>query len=93
MNSIDRDGTASGYDLEITAAVAAAVNLPVIASGGAGTVEHVVAGLTDGGAQAAIISSILYSPRFDRNVGVEELKAGLTAAGVAVRPYRPVGSG
>lgn len=88
VNSIDRDGTASGYDLDITAAVAEAVNLPVIASGGAGTVEHLVAGLTEGGAQAAIISSILYSPRFDRNVGVEELKAGLSAAGVAVRPYR-----
>ncbi len=91
VNSIDRDGTASGYDLEITAAVAETVNLPVIASGGAGTVEHVVAGLTDGGAQAAIISSILYSPRLDRNVSVEELKAGLTAAGLPVRPYRPGG--
>jgi imidazole glycerol-phosphate synthase subunit HisF len=63
------------------------VNVPVIASGGAGTVDHVAAGLTDGGAQAAIISSILYSPRFDRNVGVRELKAGLTEKGVPVRPY------
>jgi cyclase len=87
VNSIDRDGTASGYDLEITAAVAAAVNVPVIASGGAGTVEHVAAGLTDGGAQAAIISSILYSPRFDRNPTVRELKEGLAERGVPVRPY------
>jgi len=87
VNSIDRDGTASGYDLEITRAVADAVNVPVIASGGAGTVDHIVAGLTDGGAQAAIISSILYSPRFDRNLGVREIKAGLFEMGVPLRPY------
>jgi imidazole glycerol-phosphate synthase subunit HisF len=87
VNSIDRDGTASGYDLEITAAVAAAVNVPVIASGGAGTVEHVAAGLTRGGASAAIISSILYSPRMHRHFGVRELKDSLSAHGIAVRPY------
>ena len=89
VNSIDRDGTASGYDLEITRAVADAVNVPVIASGGAGTVDHIVAGLTDGGASAAIISSILYSPRFDRNLGVRELKETLVARGVPMRPYLP----
>jgi len=87
VNSIDRDGTASGYDLEITRAVADAVNVPVIASGGAGDVDHIAAGLTGGGAQAAIISSILYSPRFDRNLGVRELKAGLREQGVPLRPY------
>jgi cyclase len=87
VNSIDRDGTASGYDLEITRAVADAVNVPVIASGGAGDVDHIADGLTDGGAQAAIISSILYSPRFDRNLGVRELKAGLVEHGVPLRPY------
>ena len=87
VNSIDRDGTASGYDIEITRAVADAVNVPVIASGGAGDVDHIAAGLTDGGAQAAIISSILYSPRFDRNLGVRELKAGLVGLGVPLRPY------
>ena len=87
VNSIDRDGTASGYDLDITRAVADAVNVPVIASGGAGTVEHIAAGLTDGGASAAIISSILYSPRFDRNVGVRELKQSLVARGVPMRPF------
>jgi len=90
VNSIDRDGTASGYDLEITRAVADAVNVPVIASGGAGTVDHIVAGLTDGGASAAIISSILYSPRFDRNLGVRELKESLGARGVPMRPYLDV---
>jgi imidazole glycerol-phosphate synthase subunit HisF len=87
VNSIDRDGTAAGYELEITRAVADAVTVPVIASGGAGTVEHIADGLTTGGAQAAIISSILYSPRFDRNLGVRELKEGLTARGIPLRPY------
>jgi cyclase len=87
VNSIDRDGTASGYDVDITRAVADAVNVPVIASGGAGTVEHIAEGLTAGGASAAIISSILYSPRFERNLGVRELKEGLGALGVAMRPY------
>lgn len=87
VNSIDRDGTASGYDLDITRAVADAVNVPIVASGGAGTVDDIAAGLTDGGAHAAIISSILYSPRLDHNVGVRELKEGLTERGVPVRPY------
>jgi cyclase len=87
VNSIDRDGTASGYDVDITRAVADAVNVPVIASGGAGTVDHIADGLTAGGASAAIISSILYSPRFERNLGVRELKEGLAARGVAMRPY------
>jgi len=89
VNSIDCDGTAAGYDLEITRAVADAVNVPIIASGGAGTVDHIADGLTQGGAQAAIISSILYSPRLDRNIGVRELKDGLAARNVLVRPYLP----
>ncbi|MEX1006289.1 MAG: HisA/HisF-related TIM barrel protein [Acidimicrobiia bacterium] len=87
VNSIDRDGTASGYDLDITSAVANSVNVPVIASGGAGTVDHIAEGLTAGGASAAIISSILYSPRFERNLGVRELKDGLRERGVLIRPY------
>jgi cyclase len=88
VNSIDRDGTASGYDLDITRAVADAVNVPIVASGGAGTIDHIAEGVTTGGANAAIISSILYSPRFDRNLGVRELKEGLRERGVPVRPYR-----
>jgi len=87
VNSIDRDGTASGYDLDITRAVADAVNIPVIASGGAGNVDHIADGFERGAAQAAIISSILYSPRFERNFGVRELKEALIARGVAMRPY------
>jgi cyclase len=86
VNSIDQDGTGAGYDLEITAAVAEAVNVPIIASGGAGTIDHIAAGL-GAGAQAAIISSILYSPRLERNLGLRELKEGLTTRGVPVRPY------
>jgi cyclase len=87
VNSIDRDGTASGYDLDITAAVADAVNVPVIASGGAGTVEHIRDGLIAGGSSAAIISSILYSPRLDRNSSVSDLKRELVEAGVPMRPW------
>lgn len=86
VNSIDGDGTAAGYDLTITRAVADAVGVPVIASGGAGNVDHIAAGLTTGGASAAIISSILYSPRFDHNPTVAELKQGLVERGVHVRP-------
>ena len=89
VNSIDGDGRANGYDLAITRAVADAVTVPVIASGGAGTVEHIAEGLTGGGASAAIISSILYSPRLVRNVGVQELKAGLMERGVHMRPWIP----
>ena len=92
VNSIDRDGTASGYDLEVTRAVADAVNVPVIASGGAGTIDHIADGLTSGGASAAIISSILYSPRLERNVGVRELKTGLAERGVHLRPWVTIGS-
>ena len=93
VNSIDRDGTASGYDLDITRAVADAVNVPVIASGGAGTVDHIADGLTAGGASAAIISSILYSPRLDRNVGVRELKDGSRRARRADAPVPAVRRG
>ena len=87
VNSIDTDGTSACYDLAITRAVADAVNVPVIASGGAGRVDHIAAGLTDGGASAAIISSILYSPRLERNIGVRELKIGLAERGVHMRPW------
>jgi len=62
VNSIDNDGMHSGYDLEITRTVADAVNIPVIASGGAGTPAHVCDAFTKTGVSAAIISSMLYSP-------------------------------
>ncbi len=87
VNSIDRDGTASGYDLDITRSVADSRERADHRVGGAGTVEHIADGFTAGGAQAAIISSILYSPRLDRNVGVRELKAGLAERNVLMRPF------
>ena len=87
VNSIDRDGTHSGYDIEITSLIADAVNIPVIASGGAGMPEHVVEVFEKTGASAAIISSMLYSPRLSRNYSVREIKQELTACGVPVRPW------
>jgi cyclase len=86
VNSIDCDGTHAGYDLDITRTIAEAVDVPVIASGGAGQVSHLVDAFTVADASAAIISSLLYSPRMDRNSTVRELKDGLAAAGISVRP-------
>ena len=86
VNSIDQDGTHAGYDLEITSAVAEAVQLPVIASGGAGTPEHVARAFT-AGASAAIVSSMLYSPRLEQNYTVDDIKRALSEEfGLPVRP-------
>ncbi len=87
VNSIDNDGTHQGYDLDITGKVAAAVNVPVIASGGAGTPQHIADAFQQTGASAAIISSMLYSPRMPRNYGVQEIKEYLLARGIPMRPY------
>jgi cyclase len=81
LTSMDRDGTNAGYDLELTGAVAGAVGVPVIASGGAGEVEHLVQAL-EAGADAVLVASILHYGRYT----VAELKRRLAAAGVAVRP-------
>lgn len=86
VNSIDRDGTSSGYDIPLLQAICEAVEVPVIASGGAGSVEHLIEAFTQTEVSAAIVSSMLYSPRLPRNFSVAEIKAGLTAAGVPVRP-------
>jgi cyclase len=88
VNSIDQDGTHQGYDLQITRTIADAVSVPVIASGGAGTVEHVAAAFQDAHASAAIVSSLLYSPRLAENVSVRQLKDDLGGRfGLTVRPY------
>ena len=79
LTSIDADGTRAGYDLELTAAVADAVNIPVIASGGAGETRHVAEALEV--AQAALLASILHEDP-DR---LTSLRAELRAAGVALR--------
>ncbi len=81
LTSMDRDGTNTGYDLELTGAVAGAVGVPVIASGGAGEVEHLVEAL-EAGADAVLVASILHYGRFT----VAELKRRLGEAGVAIRP-------
>lgn len=79
LTSIDADGTRSGYDLELTAAVAGAVSCPVIASGGAGSAEHVAAAL--GVAQAALLASILH----ERPARLTSLRGELRGLGVALR--------
>ncbi|MDR2939051.1 MAG: imidazole glycerol phosphate synthase cyclase subunit [Clostridiales bacterium] len=86
VNSIDNDGTHMGYDIEITSLIAENVNIPVIASGGAGEPAHLSEVFTKTKADAAIISSMLYSPRISRNYSVSELKSFLDESGVNVRP-------
>ena len=81
LTSIDRDGTKAGFDCAMTAAVSDAVNIPVIASGGAGTFEHFVEVFRDGRADAALAASIFH---FNEK-SVSELKQFLSAAGIPVR--------
>ncbi len=80
LTSMDRDGTNDGYDLELTRAVSEAVGVPVIASGGAGTLEHLAQAL-QAGADAALAASIFHYGTF----AVREAKDHLAAAGIAVR--------
>ena len=82
LTSIDRDGARSGYDLELTRAVARSVDVPVIASGGAGRAEHVREALTEGEADAALVAGILH----DGLTTVAALKGLLANAGIPVRP-------
>ncbi len=81
LTSIDRDGSRAGYDLELTRAVAAAVDVPVIASGGAGAPAHVPEVLRETGADAALVAGILH----DGLTTVAEIKGAMRAAGVATR--------
>ncbi len=81
LTSVDRDGGRDGYDLALTRAVAGAVPVPVVASGGAGSAAHVVAALTEGGADAALVAGILH----DGVTTAAELKRAMAAAGVPVR--------
>ncbi|MBR2693075.1 MAG: imidazole glycerol phosphate synthase subunit HisF [Thermoguttaceae bacterium] len=87
VNSIDNDGTHHGYDLDVTGLIADNVRIPVVASGGAGKPEHLYDVFTRTQASAGIISSMLYSPRLERNFTVEEIKEYLRRRGVAVRPF------
>jgi imidazole glycerol-phosphate synthase subunit HisF len=81
LTSMDRDGTEDGYELELTRLVADAVDIPVIASGGAGTLEHLVDAVKEGGADAVLCASIFHYGRFT----VGEAKRCLDLAGVPVR--------
>ena len=81
LTSIDRDGQRSGYDLELTRAVASAVDVPVIASGGAGSAAHVREAFVDGHADAALVAGILH----DGVTTVRALKGLLAEAGLLVR--------
>jgi imidazole glycerol-phosphate synthase subunit HisF len=82
LNSIDADGTKDGYDLKITRAVADAVEVPVIASGGAGTAEHMRQAVVEGGAEAALAASIFHFGE----LRINDVKRYLAERGVAVRP-------
>jgi imidazole glycerol-phosphate synthase subunit HisF len=81
LTSMDRDGTKSGFDIALTRAVADAITIPVIASGGVGTLDHLVAGIRDGHATAVLAASIFHFGTFR----VAQAKAHMAAAGIAVR--------
>jgi imidazole glycerol-phosphate synthase subunit HisF len=82
LTSMDRDGTKEGFDTELTAAVADAVTVPVIASGGVGTLDHLVEGVTEGAADAVLAASIFHFGEHS----IAEAKAAMAAAGIPVRP-------
>jgi imidazole glycerol-phosphate synthase subunit HisF len=81
VNSIDADGTKAGYEIHLTRMIAEAVRIPVIASGGGGTLEHVYEVLTEGHADAALVASMLHYGEFK----VREIKEYLMAKGIKVR--------
>ncbi|OYZ90223.1 MAG: imidazole glycerol phosphate synthase subunit HisF, partial [Rhizobiales bacterium 17-65-6] len=81
LTSMDRDGTGIGFDVALTRAVSDAVHVPVIASGGVGTLDHLVDGIREGGASAVLAASIFHFGTFT----VREAKQHLAAAGLPVR--------
>jgi len=85
LTSMDRDGTRQGFDIGLTRAVADAVRVPVIASGGVGTLDHMVEGVRDGHASAVLAASIFHFGTYS----IAEAKAHLAAAGLPVRPVGP----
>lgn len=82
LTSMDRDGTKEGFDLELTRRVSEAVEVPVIASGGVGDLDHLVAGIAEGRADAVLAASIFHFREFS----IAEAKAHLARAGITVRP-------
>ena len=86
LTSMDRDGTREGFDLELTHAVSDAVSVPVIASGGVGSLHHLVEGVVEGGATGVLAASIFHFG--EHTIG--DAKRVMTAHGVRVRPARPL---
>ena len=82
LTSMDRDGTKAGFDVALTRAIADAVSIPVIASGGVGTLDHMVEGVREGHASAVLAASIFHFGEHS----IAETKAHMAAAGIAVRP-------
>ena len=82
LTSMDRDGTKAGFDLPLTRAISDAVAVPVIASGGAGTLDHLVDGVREGHASAVLAASIFHFGTYT----IGQAKAHMAAAGIAVRP-------
>jgi cyclase len=85
LTSMDRDGTGQGFNIPLTRAIADAVRIPVIASGGVGTLDHMVEGVRDGHATAVLAASIFHFGTYS----VAQAKAHMAAAGVAIRPTGP----
>ncbi len=81
LTSMDRDGAKTGFDLRLTRAVVEAVDVPVIASGGVGTLRHLVEGITEGGADAVLAASIFHYGEFT----IGQAKAAMRGAGIEVR--------
>ncbi|MEJ6815261.1 MAG: HisA/HisF-related TIM barrel protein, partial [Octadecabacter sp.] len=81
LTSMDRDGTKAGFNLPLTRAITDAVSIPVIASGGVGTLDHLVEGVTQGGASAVLAASIFHFGTYT----IPQAKAHMQAAGVPVR--------
>jgi cyclase len=81
LTSMDGDGTQAGYDIALTRAVADAVEVPVIASGGAGSVEHIARALSEGGAEAALVASIVHYGK----ISIGQIKSELAQQGIEVR--------
>jgi cyclase len=82
LTSMDRDGTKIGFDNVLTRAIVDAVNVPVIASGGVGTLQHLVDGVVDGGADAVLAASIFHFGEYS----IADAKAAMSEAGITVRP-------
>jgi cyclase len=86
LTSMDADGTKDGYDIDLTRTVSEAVSIPVIASGGVGTLDHLAEGLTEGKADAVLAASIFHFGEYS----IAEAKAYLQERGIAVRPRQAV---